>query len=118
MVLTGGGAVQGVSGLWDGVVALPYKGVNGLGVVVIVLSGIGTEEGLECLRGSGPILTGSGIVGEENGCCSGTSNPLGNGTSCLGNGVKDLTGVGTVDGTNGPWDREGTAPVVGSVDKI
>ena len=49
MVLTRGGAVQGVSGLWDGVVALPYKGVNGLGVVVIVPSGIGTEEGVECL---------------------------------------------------------------------
>lgn len=49
MVLTGGGTVQGVSGLWDGVLALPYKGVNGLGVVVIVPSGIGTGEGVECL---------------------------------------------------------------------
>ena len=49
MVLTGGGTVQGVRGLWDGVVALPYKGVNGLRIVVIVPSGIGTEEGLECL---------------------------------------------------------------------
>lgn len=49
MVLTGGGAVQGVSGFWDGVVTLPYKGVNGLGVVVVVTSGIGTGEGVECL---------------------------------------------------------------------
>ena len=112
--LTGGGAVQGISDLWDCVLALPYKEVNGIGVVVIVSSGIGTGEGVECLWGSGPILTGSGIVG----CCSGTSNPLGNGTSCLGNGVKDLTWVDIVDATNGPWDREGTAPVVGSVDEI
>ena len=49
MVLTGGGAVKGASGLWDGVVTLPYKGVNGFGVVVVVTSGTGMGEGVECL---------------------------------------------------------------------